>query len=228
MFRSALIAAALLFAAIPATAQQNIKLTDLADRCSDALNPGDPKQALAACEHAINVALPLAQAALGRGFSELGASNPRQALTEFENSMGFWVTALTGLFGKELAWGFSSNTSQLLLARQERNTATFLITEAWMRTGMAQLALGRRSEAVRPFTEALESNQEVIEFFKDENKASTLGRAFYLRGIAKAALAELASSRGSLQEACDAFGRSKKLGFKPSARWMSTIAAKTC
>jgi tetratricopeptide (TPR) repeat protein len=211
-----------------ANAGQVINAKDLQERCSDELNRGDPKQALVLCEHTIRISLPLAKTALDRGFSELEAKNLLKALEEFEKAQDLFSTAFLGLFGKELAWSFSGNTKQLLLARRERNIATFLMTEAWIGSGMAQLALGRKNDAQRSFAEALESNQEVVYFFKTEKNADTLGQAYYLRGLAKSALAELGSSRGSKQEACDAFEKSIELGFKPSKWWMSSDASKSC
>lgn len=205
-----------------------INVREFQERCSNELNRGDPRQALVTCEHAIKIAFPLAKAALDRGFSELEAKNPRKALEDFEKAQDLFSTAFVGFFGKELAWSFSGNTKQLLAARRERNIASFLITEAWMGSGMAQLALGRQNDAVRPFVEALESNQEVLNFFTNEKKSDILGQAYYFRGLVKSALAELGSTRGSKQEACDAFKKSTELGFKPSDHWMNSDAAKSC
>lgn len=189
---------------------------------------GSHREAVATFNQALAIALPLARSLQSRGLEAFRAGRYRQALADFLAVQQIWYTIKTGFFGRALAHQGLGDVAATRNAMRESVAANFLLAEAGIHAGRTYVALGQRQRATEVYVLALETNQEALDYFRSNREAAVAGRGSYLRGISKAALADLGSPRGDQREACVAFARAVALGYEPAVRWLASADGARC
>jgi tetratricopeptide (TPR) repeat protein len=220
--------AILAVAPVRVSAQTLTEAEQLADLCGSHLNRAAFQEAVTACSQALAIALPLAKASQRLGMEKFRAGKYRAALSDFEEVQQIWIPLKTALMGRAIAYGMLGEPKRARNSTREATAASFLLAEACINAGKAQVALGDRAAAARSFVEALENNQEALHAFRANTEAAVAGRGNYLRGIAKAALADLGSPRGDRMEACEAYRKAATLGYEPGVKWMASEEGAWC
>jgi len=185
-------------------------------------------EAVKTCNQALAIALPLARQTQQSGQDKFNAGQFRSALADFLEMQRIWMPIFTSFFGRGLAYSMLGDPQATARSMREASGSKFLMAEAFINAGKAQVALSDRAAATRSFVEALELNQEALQAFEGNTEAGVAGRGFYLRGVAKAALADLGSPRGDRKEACDAYRRSAKLGYMPALNFLASDNGQWC
>ncbi|MCS5699771.1 hypothetical protein NZK32_12060 [Cyanobium sp. FGCU-52] len=200
----------------------------LADLCGSHLDRAAYRDAVTVCNQALAMALPLAKASQRLGMEKFRAGQYRAALADFEEVQRIWIPLKKALLVRGIAYGMLGEPERTRNSTREATAANFLLAEAFINAAKAHVALGDRAAATRSFVEALENNQEALHAFRGNTEAAVAGRGNYLRGIAKAALADLGSPRGDRREACEAYRKAAALGYEPGVKWLASEEGAWC
>lgn len=221
-------AALLALAPVRVSAQTLSDAEKLADLCGSHLDRAAYRDTVTTCNQALAMALPLFKASQRLGMEKVQAGQYRAALADFKAAQQSWFPLKKALLGRAIAQAMLGEAEQGRNSTKEATAANFLLAEAFINAGKAEVALGDRAAATHSFVVALENNQEALHAFRGNTEAAVAGRGNYLRGIAKAALAELGSPRGDRREACEAYRKAAALGYEPGVKWLASDEGASC
>lgn len=178
--RAALASLILSIVPIHAHAQSIVEAERLSDLCQRHFHQQAYREAVNTCNQALAIALPLARQAQQRGQEKFNSGQFRSALADFLEVQRIWVPILNGFFGRGLAYGMLGESKAAATSTREASASSFLMAEAFINAGKAQVALSDRTAATRSFLEALDLNQEALGAFQGNTEAAVVGRGYYL------------------------------------------------